>query len=113
MKKLFFALAIMATVLMACSSGPTLVGTWKLDSVAGEELTESEKEGTMTFNEDGTCESKRGEMSKKGTWSLSDDKKSLTVNTDGREETMDGVEISDDTFSFNDHDIKITFKRAQ
>lgn len=112
MKKLLFILAVMAAVLTSCGGGATLVGKWQLESVSGEELTESEKEGTMTFNEDGTCQNERGGEVMKAEWKLSDDKKSLTITSDGREEVMNDIEITAESFSFKDGEDKITFKRV-
>jgi len=112
MKKLLLIFAVMAAVLTSCGGGPTLVGTWKLDSVSGEELSEDEKGGTMTFNEDGTCENKRGDQTMKAEWKLSDDKKTLTIMSDGREEELNDIEITAETFSFNDGSDKVTFKKV-
>jgi hypothetical protein len=112
MKRVLFVVAVMAAVLTSCGGGPTLIGKWKLDSVSGEQLTAEETEGTMEFKEDGTWESKRGEMSIKGEWTLSDDKKTLTTTTEGREEVLSGVEITETNFSFKDGSDVITFKRV-
>lgn len=112
MKRVLFVVAVMAAVLTSCGGGPTLIGTWKLDSVSGEQLSPEESEGTMEFKEDGTWESKRGDMSRSGEWVLSDDQKTLTTTTEGKEEVLSGLEITETTFSFTDREDVITFKRV-
>jgi hypothetical protein len=112
MKRVLFAVAVMAAVLTSCGGGPSLIGKWKLDSVSGEQLTEEESAGTMEFKDNGTWESKRGEESRTGEWTLSDDKKTLTTTTEGREEVLSGLEITESTFSFKDGSDVIVFKRV-
>ena len=112
MKRVLFVVAVMAAVLTSCGGGPTLIGKWKLDSVSGEQLSEEESAGTMEFKEDGTWESKRGEESRTGEWTLSEDKKTLTTSSEGREEVLNDLEIAESTFSFKDGSDVITFKRV-
>ena len=56
MTRIIFVFAVLALVLTSCGGGDSIVGEWQLESVTGEELTDTEKESTMTFNEDGTCD---------------------------------------------------------
>lgn len=115
MKKLVFVIAVIATLMTSCGGGEnSLVGTWQLESVSGEELTESEKSATMTFNEDGTCVRKRGEREKKANWILSEDGKTITLKTEeGDENEMEGVELSADKLVFTERDDQITLKRIK
>ena len=113
MKKLVFVFAVLAVVMTSCGGGSdSIIGTWQLDSVSGEELTESEKSATMTFNEDGSCIQKRGEKERKMTWTLSEDGKTLTVKKEsGSEDVMENVELSGDKLSFSEGNDKITLKK--
>ncbi|MFT5779620.1 MAG: hypothetical protein ACI837_002579 [Crocinitomicaceae bacterium] len=115
MRKLFFAFAILALTLTSCGGGDTVVGTWQLESVTGEELTDSEKEATMTFNEDGTCEQKRGDRVRKATWTMAEDGKSLTLVKEdgGEEEVMESVTLTADKLSFKERDEMVTLKRVK
>lgn len=92
----------------------TLEGTYRLDSVTGENLTEAEKKSIITFNADGTCiMNKRGEE-KKGTWSMSADGKNLSVvNDKGRTEELKNISITADGFTFSEGDDQITFKKEK
>jgi len=115
MKKLIYLFAIIAIGFTSCGGGGNPeIGTWQLDSVSGEELTESEKEATITLKEDGTYEQKRGERVKTGKWSLSEDGKTLTTTgEDGDSDTYENFECSGDVLSFSERDDKITFKRIK
>lgn len=115
MKKLIFVFAIMAAFLTSCGGGGTsIVGTWQLESVSGEELTDSEKEAVITFNEDGTCERKRGEHSKSFKWKMSEDGKTVTLTEeDGDENEMTDVVLSADKLVFSERNDKITLKRIK
>ena len=111
MKRLGLVVLSAFTLLLVSCGGPSIEGTWQLDSVSGEELTEHEKDMTITFNEDGSCESSRGEESASGSWELSDDGKTLTFELDGREEKCENVEVSGDELTFEQGSDKITLKR--
>jgi len=114
MKNLIFVFAALALVLASCGGGDTVVGKWQLESVTGEELTDSEKESTMTFNEDGTCENKRGDRVRKATYKVSEDGKTITLVVEGgKEDTMEDVVLTADKLSFKDRDDKITYKRIE
>jgi hypothetical protein len=114
MKNLIFVFAALALVLVSCGGGDTVVGKWQLESVTGEELTDSEKESTMTFNEDGTCENKRGDRVRKATYKVSEDGKTITLVVEGgKEDTMEDVVLTADKLSFKDRDDKITYKRIE
>ena len=115
MKNLIFVFAALALVLTSCGGGDTVVGKWQLESVTGEELTDSEKESTTaTFNEDGTCENKRGDRVRKATYKVSEDGKTITLVVEGgKEDTMEDVVLTADKLSFKDRDDKITYKRIE
>ena len=112
--KLFnvFMVGVLALTMVACKSGKdNLVGTWGVESVDMSEmlagLTEEEKAMyesfmpmmeealktmEMTFKADGTMTTKANmmgqESSDEGTWTLSDDGKTLTTTTGGKEEKI-------------------------
>ena len=112
--KLFnvFMVGVLALTMVACKSGKdNLVGTWGVESVDMSEmlagLTEEEKamyesfmpmmeeafkKMEMTFKADGTMTTKANmmgqESSDEGTWTLSDDGKTLTTTTGGKEEKI-------------------------
>lgn len=70
MKKLFAAL-FFCSFLVACSGwGSSIVGTWQLESVSGEKLTESEKKSTFDFKKDGSCSMQRGDRSREGSYTI-------------------------------------------
>lgn len=103
---------VLALALVACKGGKdNLVGTWGVDSVDMSEmlagLSEEEramyesfmpmmeeafKTMEMTFNADGTMTTKASMMGQEsndeGTWTLSDDGKTLTTTTGGKEENI-------------------------
>lgn len=109
MKKLFYVL--FAVALMACGGKPSVEGKWQLESVSGEELSESEKSSTMDIKEGGALEMTRGEMKMEGTWKLSDDGKTMTVTMGGRTQEWTEVEVDGDHLSFKEKDDKITLKK--
>ncbi len=112
MKRIIFVFAVLSLVLTSCGGGDSVVGKWQLESVVGEELTDAEKESTMTFNEDGTCENKRGDRIRKATYKLSEDGKTITlVMEGGNEDTMEDVVLTADKLSFTDRDETVTLKR--
>ena len=118
MKKLIFFLCVIA--LAACGGGDktSIEGKWQLDSVSGEELTESEKSMVMEFKSDGTCEMSRGEgETRKGSWKLSDDGKKLSITRgegeDSKTEEWTDVELTEETVPFMEGDDKITLKRLK
>ncbi|MFI5204782.1 MAG: lipocalin family protein [Flavobacteriales bacterium] len=118
MKKLVMiaAMFVAAVSFTACGGGAaTLDGKYQLDSVSGEELTETEKSSTIEFTSDGNCVMKRGDREKKGTWKISEDGKSLTLTEEGDDDAkeMKNLEITDGGFSFMEGDDKITFKKAE
>lgn len=119
MKKLIYVLAIAGLTFTACSdeaadeavAEPTIEGTWQLDEVSGEELTESEKQSTMTINADGTMEQNMGGEPRTGTWTMSDDGKTLSCSVDGRDAEFTNVACDAEKLSFNEGDDRITFIR--
>ena len=113
MKRFAYLLMIMMLFsLVACKKDmkSKIVGTWQLDSVEGEELTDSEKTATMTFAKDGSCERSRGDKSEKGTWELDKEGKVITTKFDGEEEKMNDVTVEKEMMSFKIKDQKITLK---
>ena len=115
MKKLFLVFASLSLVLPSCGGGgDTVVGTWQLESVTGEELTDSEKGAIITFNEDGSCEQRRGDQVRKAKWELSEDHKTLTITAKGRgPETMENLVITADKLTFEDRGETVTVKRIK
>lgn len=116
MKKLVYASLIFALVVAAsCSKKDpkaAMVGTWQLDSVTGEELTDAEKAVTVTFSEDGTYERAFGDEKQTGTFEVSEDGKTVTVKPEGGSaETMNDVKIDGDKLTFKDKDTEITLKK--
>lgn len=113
MKKLIYLFALIAIGFTSCGGGENaIVGNWQLDKVSTEELTDSEKEATMSINADGTFEQKRGDHSKTGTWELSEDGKTLSVkDSEGDVKSFSGVKVEGDAFSFSEGETVITFKR--
>jgi hypothetical protein len=113
MKKLIFFLCVIA--LAACGGGgATVEGKWQLNSVSGEELSESEKSATIEFMSDGNFVMKRGDRERKGTWKLSDDGKTLTATEEGGDaKEWTNVEVTEDALSFTERDDKISFKKIK
>ena len=119
--KLFNAilLSTFTVVMVACggNSQNTLLGTWQvtdvdmssmLETVPEEQkafmeamlpmMQEAMKSMTMEFSEDGKVITKSavmGEQSEEeGTWSLSDDAKTLTINGEGNSQEMQVTELT-------------------
>jgi len=114
MKRIIVVFAVLALVLASCSGGDSVVGKWQLDNVTGEELTDSEKEATMVFNDDGTCENKRGDRVRKATYKTSDDGKTITlVMEGGTEDKMEDVVLTADLLTFKNGNDVITYKRIE
>ncbi len=111
MKKLLFVFATALLLLSSCGGGPSIVGTWQLESISGEELSEREKSSTITFTEDGKVEQQRGDKVREGNWSLSEDGKTLTLTLKNKEEVFKDVEITEEKMSFKDREDIITLKR--
>ena len=107
---------LLVAFLTACGSkAPSIEGKWQLESVSGEQLSEAEKQSTMLINSDGTLEMTMGDRIMKGTWKLSDDKKTLTLtrSEDGDQKDMKDLEITEEKLSFKERDDVITFKRLK
>ena len=69
------------------STAQQLLGTWKIFSVSGEELSEKEKQMTITFKEDGTAKTTgNNEESMKWEVKETDGKAFLIVTTSKKEE---------------------------
>ena len=111
MKKAVVVLVLALGFLVSCGSEPSVVGTWQLESVSGEELTESEKDMKITYKENGECESTRGDRTKEGTWKLSEDGKTMTMTSEGRDELMEDLEVTAEKMTFSAGEDKITLKR--
>ena len=106
----YCSLIILFLLLFAsCGNEPTLVGIWQLESISGEELSESEKEVTITFKEDGTFLQRDGDVKLGGTWSSSNDGSTITLVPDGQEtNVMRNVQYQGNKVSFTDGDGKDT-----
>jgi len=114
MKKLICLLAIIAIGFTSCHSANPIIGTWQLESILGEELTDSEKEATFTMNKDGSFERKRGGKVKNGKWKLSDNSKTLTITQeDGDVEIFSNFNINKGKMTFSERDDAITLKKVK
>lgn len=57
-----------------------MLGTWKVKSIEGVNLTQEElNSASMTFVDDGTFKAKNQEREMGGTWIVAEDEKSLTL----------------------------------
>lgn len=108
-----FLVGVLTLTLIACKGGgkDAIVGTWGVEDIdmsdmlsglSEEEkgmyeaflpmMEEAMKSMEMTFNADGTMETKASMMGQEnvdsGTWSLSEDGKTLTTDTDGNKEDI-------------------------
>ncbi|MBI2259541.1 MAG: lipocalin family protein [Flavobacteriia bacterium] len=122
-KLLIFSLVLL--ILTACSSNH-LIGKWKLDNIDIEkaiaDFPENQKDNMrmmlktslnnmknkffIEFNDNGKysieAADENGVLQKKsGTWELSSDKKKLKTVTEGKEETVEVVEITANKLTLN------------
>ncbi|MDX2303046.1 MAG: lipocalin family protein [Microscillaceae bacterium] len=99
---LIFALFVTVTSCKKKGTKDVILGSWQLESVEGEELTDAEKSVSITFSKDGSFErSAAGGLSQKGKFTVSEDGKSVTITPEGdKAETMAEVKIEKDKFSF-------------
>ncbi|NJL14715.1 MAG: lipocalin family protein [Microscillaceae bacterium] len=118
MKNVFLMMLVLSVALFttACKKDPKtlMVGTWQMESVEGEELSDTEKSISIEFTKDGKFEQKAGEMSRKGTFEVSKDGKTITLKPEeGKEEKMNAVEVKDGKMTFKDGERseKITLKK--
>ncbi|NJL14714.1 MAG: hypothetical protein HC913_18060 [Microscillaceae bacterium] len=82
-----------------------VLGAWQLESVEGAELTDTEKSITIEFAKDGKFVQKAGEMSRKGSYEVSDDGKTITLKPEeAPEEKMNEVEVKNGKMTFKDGD---------
>ena len=111
MKKLLFVL--ITALFVACGNGgDSVIGSWQLESVSGEELSESEKSTVFKLAEDGTFTRERGGEAKTGKWEWSEDKKNIVLKRDGgREELMEDVKVEGDKMTFKADSDVITLKK--
>ncbi len=112
MKKLLLILFV-AITLISCKGKDPLIGTWHLESMTGWEITEEEKTFTWTFNEDGTFKMNGIEGRKKeGTWIISEDRKTLTMNDGTADESIENLEIFETYFTYIMEDVKVRFDKV-
>jgi hypothetical protein len=110
MKKLLFVL--ITALLVACGGGKSEVGRWQMESVSGEELSESEKSAIFNLEDGGAFSMERGGETRKGTWKWSEDKKNIVLTRDGgNEEVMENVKVEGDKMTFSADGDVITLKR--
>ncbi len=112
MKKLIVFLLLAGTVLIGCKDKPKdiIVNKWKITdmSMPGQAMPDSVKsmisQGTMEFTKDGkmtlTGMGTGGDQS--GTYTLSDDGKTLTVVTNGKSEMNEVTELSKSKLKIED-----------
>ena len=111
-----FSLLLLVNLIYSCTdSEKSPVGTWGLESVEGEELTESEKSSVVEFKEDGSVIRKRGDRERKGKWELKDkdDKKYLVLMSEEGEvdEENEIVKLDDSEFVFKNKGKEVTLKK--
>ena len=113
MKKLILILLV-GIALVSCKGKDPIIGTWHLESMTGWELTDEEKTFTWTFNEDGSFKMNGIEgREKKGTWSLTEDRKSLTMNDGTADEVVENLEINDTYFTYVMEGVKVRFDKVE
>lgn len=113
MKKIFIILLglVLVVFIGSCSKSPAenMVGEWKITDIetTGEipddqlevykETMEGMKESSkMVYNSDGTYEKTISELTKKGSWKISEDGKTLTeISEEGFKESVEVIELSD------------------
>jgi len=84
-------------------------------------MKDSEKlDVTLTFNKDNTLETTMtGGNAEKGTWKMSEDKKSFIVTSNGKDDKAEIVELTGEKLSFtlsnpdNNSKIKLSFNKAK
>ncbi len=119
MKKLLLTALVMSLVFMtACKSDPAakLLGAWQMDSMEGEELSETEKSITITFEKEGKFIQTAGDKKREGTYEVSKDGKTITLKpAEGKAEEMKSVELKGDKMMFKDGDKSetITLKKKK
>ena len=103
MKKIIFLLLIVSVVFISCKSNKPkdlIVNKWRITDMttAGEQMPDSLKakmmQGTMEFTKDGKIMLTGMGDDQSGTYTLSDDGKTLTVTVSGHPETDDVNELS-------------------
>ncbi len=104
MKKTFFLFLLAAAVFVGCKSNPKdlLVNKWKVTdmSMPGQAMTEDVKsamsQGTMEFTKDGkmTITGMGTGNDQSGTYTLSEDGKTLSVVTNGKTDVNSVAELS-------------------
>ena len=99
MKKMIFIGLILSVIISAgCgkSAKDKLLGTWKLNKVEGETLTQEELNATMTFTTDGKFAATARDEKMDGTWELAEDGKTLTLTfKENDKEVWNITEITD------------------
>lgn len=126
-KKLLFLGLISILSMSSCSEEtnkteePSIVGSWMIETVDGEELPEAEKMAYMILTQDGNVEQGTdgvcelgGDNTIKGKWKLTNDDKTLVIeNEDGTTSTYTEVKYSENDLSIM-HDVTpVTFRRKK
>ena len=76
-----------------------LPGKWQLDSVSGENLTESEKTATIEYRTDGTFTQGRGDKQRTGEWLYEGEGSNfINMTADGKSEPLRLVSCDDNVF---------------
>lgn len=106
----------MLVSLAACKGDPKkkVIGTWQVESVEGEKLSETEKSMKFSFKADGEMEMTAGGKSIKGKWDLDKDGKTFSVTPEGAKETMKWTLNSADAKQMvitDEKSKKVTFKK--
>ena len=122
-QKMIYALIIIMIVGYSCDSekeSNPIIGTWKINTVAGKELPKEEQLAFIILTTDGHCEQGTdgvcelgGDNTIKGKWELNKETKVLKIkNNDGTESAYTNVACTNDDLKItHEGDIKIEFKR--
>ncbi|MBE2247752.1 MAG: lipocalin family protein [Candidatus Competibacteraceae bacterium] len=112
MKQLVMLFMLFA--LVSCGGGPSVEGKWKLKSVGGETLSESEMNTTVNFEKSGAFSLNREGSERKGTWTYNKDAKLIVIKEDdGTNQEWTGVSLTNDEMTFTDRSQQITLQRMK
>lgn len=117
MKQLnYFLIVLLLVSLAACKGDPKkkVMGTWQVESVEGEKLSDAEKNMKFSFKEGGVMEMSSGDKTMTGKWDLDKDGKTFSVTPEGAKEAMKWTLNSADAKQLvitDEKSKKVTFKK--
>jgi len=112
MKKIiYFGLIVSFIIAAGCgkSAKEKVLGTWKLKSIEGQNLTQDElKNANITFTSDGKVIAVAGKDKMEGTWDMAKDEKSLSIGfkESNEKDVWHIVTLTDNEFSYTQGDKK-------